>query len=148
MHDACACFHGMHTPPKLHVHMLSRVHIERCGAELSINPLATRLVRMLDGCNYRDFVRFLAAFSSRTAAKDKAAFMFECYDVDGDGLLTADDLRNMLRYLVAGHMSDEQVDKVIGQCFKECGGIPGIDADTFAKFVDTASFEVAVPQRL
>jgi Ca2+-binding EF-hand superfamily protein len=45
--------------------------------ELSINPLASRIVRMLDGCNFKEFARFLAAFSSRASQEKKLRFMFE-----------------------------------------------------------------------
>jgi serine/threonine-protein phosphatase 2B regulatory subunit len=103
---------------------------------------------MLDGCNYRDFVRFLAAFSPRATRRSKAAFMFDCYDVDGDGTVSADDLRNMLHYLVAGHLSEEQVERVIGKCFEETGRSAGITLEDFVLHADTAALEVHVPQRL
>ena len=45
--------------------------------ELSINPLAHRIVRMLDGCNFADFVRFMANFSPRATPEAKARFIFE-----------------------------------------------------------------------
>lgn len=137
---------GFHALPPAHA-LVAPTPSHVC-AELSINPLAARLVRLLDGCNYRDFVRFLAAFSSRASARDKAQFMFDCYDVDGDGVVSADDLRNMLRYLVAGHLSEEQVEKVVQKCMEECGASGAITAEQFAKHVDTSSFEVQVPQRL
>lgn len=49
-------------------------------AELSINPLASRIVRLLDGSNFKEFVRLLAAFSGRASQEKKLKFMFEvCY---------------------------------------------------------------------
>ena len=103
---------------------------------------------MLDGCNYRDFVRFLAAFSSRATIDAKAEFMFECYDVDGDGIVSADDLRNMLHYLVAGHLTDDQVDNVIQRCLKDASGSDGVTVEDFKRLADPASLKVQVPQRL
>ena len=114
-------------------------------AELSINPLAPRLVRMLDGCNYRDFVCFLAAFSPRASPASKAQFMFDCYDVDGDGVVSADDLRSMLRFLVAGQMSEEQVEALVATCLRDAGGGDGVARETFTRFVDVARLEVTVP---
>lgn len=46
-------------------------------AELSINPLASRIARMLDGSNFKEFARFLAAFSGRASEEKKLKFMFE-----------------------------------------------------------------------
>lgn len=53
--------------------------------ELSINPLAQRLVRMFESVNFREFVKVLSAFSPKASRADKIAFMFQVYDVDGDG---------------------------------------------------------------
>ena len=46
-------------------------------AELSINPLAARICRMLDGCNFMSFVKFLAAFSARATDEAKRRFLFQ-----------------------------------------------------------------------
>jgi hypothetical protein len=53
--------------------------------ELSINPLAQRLVRMFESVNFREFVKVLSAFSPKASRADKITFMFQVYDVDGDG---------------------------------------------------------------
>jgi len=44
-----------------------------------------RIVRMFEAVNFKEFVRLLAAFSSRAERDDRLAFMFAVYDVDGDG---------------------------------------------------------------
>eukprot|EP01025_Chloroclados_australasicus_P037592 TRINITY_DN38428_c0_g2_i1.p1 TRINITY_DN38428_c0_g2~~TRINITY_DN38428_c0_g2_i1.p1 ORF type:complete len:238 (-),score=19.31 TRINITY_DN38428_c0_g2_i1:106-819(-) len=118
--------------------------------ELSINPLAPRMTRMLDGCNFKDFVRFLSAFSPAASQQDKLRFMFEVYDVDGDGLLTHDDLRNILSYLVGGQLTEEQIQSLLKQIEEEAGTTHGIDFDLFQTFAQKAakSFEVQVPTRL
>jgi Ca2+-binding EF-hand superfamily protein len=53
--------------------------------ELSINPLAQRLVRLFEAVNYKEFVKLLAPFSPRAPRDEKVAAMFRVYDVDGDG---------------------------------------------------------------
>jgi serine/threonine-protein phosphatase 2B regulatory subunit len=53
--------------------------------ELSINPLAQRLVRVFDSVNYKQFVKLLSAFSKHATKDAKLEFMFHVYDVDGDG---------------------------------------------------------------
>lgn len=44
-----------------------------------------RIVRIFESVNFKEFVRLLAAFSSRAKRDDQLAFMFAVYDVDGDG---------------------------------------------------------------
>jgi hypothetical protein len=140
-----------HTPlrvqPSDTISVRNYLSLPHC-AELSINPLAPRIVRLLNGSNFRDFVRFLAAFSSRARTEDKVRFMFECYDVDGDGEVSPDDLRNLMTYLVAGHMSDDQVETVLTSCFDEAGAGATITLEQFSKFVDVSRFQVQVPRRM
>ena len=117
-----------------------------CNAELSVNPLAPRLVRMLDGCNYRDFVKFLAAFSSRASPHAKARFMFDCYDVDGDGAISQDDLRSMLAYITSGQLSDEQVEQVLARCLNEAGS-DGVSVEHFVRSGGLDHLVAEIPQR-
>lgn len=51
------------------------------SAELSINPLAARICRMLDGCNFMSFVKFLAAFSARASVDAKRRFLFQAWPI-------------------------------------------------------------------
>eukprot|EP00798_Chlamydomonas_sp_ICE-L_P030183 gene30183-35168_t len=67
--------------------------------ELSINPIASRLVRMYESVNFKEFVKLLSAFSSRASRDEKLEMMFHVYDVDGDGSVSPDDMRGMLRHL-------------------------------------------------
>ncbi|TVU27858.1 hypothetical protein EJB05_19359 [Eragrostis curvula] len=46
--------------------------------EFSLNPLSKRLLRMVDGLNFKDFVAFLSTFSAK-------AMIFKVYDIDGKG---------------------------------------------------------------
>ena len=40
---------------------------------------------MFECVNFKDFVRILSAFGSRSTREAKLSFMFTVYDVDGDG---------------------------------------------------------------
>lgn len=51
--------------------------------ELSINPLAQRLVRHFESVNFKEFVKLLAPFSSRATRDMKLASMFR---VSGGGV--------------------------------------------------------------
>lgn len=65
--------------------------------ELAINPLAQRLVQLFENCNFKDFVRLLSAFSSKSSAEEQLRFVFDLYDVDGDGGVSRADLLTIMR---------------------------------------------------
>lgn len=53
--------------------------------ELSINPLAHRMIRLFEGVNFKEFCRLLAPFSRKATSDMKVAAMYTVFDVDGDG---------------------------------------------------------------
>lgn len=53
--------------------------------ELSINPIAQRLVRLFHCVNFKEFVKLLSSFSDRATRDQKIESIFYVYDVDGDG---------------------------------------------------------------
>lgn len=53
--------------------------------ELSINPLAQRLVRLFEGVNFKEFCRLLAPFSKNATKEMKIQSIFLVFDVDRDG---------------------------------------------------------------
>ncbi|CAI5476985.1 unnamed protein product [Closterium sp. Yama58-4] len=89
--------------------------------EFAINPLAHRLLGMLEGVNFKDFVKWLAAFSSRATAEDRTRLVFAVYDVDGDGKISKGDLLAMLRDLSGAFLSDEQREEVVVQAMQQAG---------------------------
>jgi Ca2+-binding EF-hand superfamily protein len=102
--------------------------------ELSINPLAQRLVRFLESVNFLEFARTLAPFSTRASRADRLRLLFAVYDVDGDGLVSREDLQIMLRQLGGSTLSDDDVDALIAKAFAEAGvaaSRPGLDEAAF-----------------
>ncbi|XP_074556725.1 uncharacterized protein LOC141812610 [Curcuma longa] len=89
--------------------------------EFSLNPLSQRLLRMVDGLNFKDFVAFLSAFSPQATPQQKIELIFKVYDVDGKGRVTFKDLLEVLRDLTGSFMSEEQREKVLGQVLEEAG---------------------------
>jgi serine/threonine-protein phosphatase 2B regulatory subunit len=87
--------------------------------ELSINPLAQRLVRTVESANFTEFVRVLAAFSARTPREDKVRFIFDVYDVDGDGVVSREDMSAVLRQLGGASLSESAVQQLIDRAFAE-----------------------------
>ncbi|CAI7734028.1 unnamed protein product [Closterium sp. NIES-54] len=100
--------------------------------EFAINPLAHRLLGMLEGVNFKDFVKWLAAFSSRATAEDRTRLVFAVYDVDGDGKISKGDLLAMLRDLSGGFLSDEQREEVVVQAMQQAG----FSSDSLLSFND------------
>lgn len=89
--------------------------------ELSINPLSRRLEFMFDSVNFKEFVTILAPFSARASHSDKVAFIFGVYDLDGDGVVSREDLELLLRQLAGTAFSDEQMKEVVQQALDEAG---------------------------
>ncbi|ERN18515.1 hypothetical protein AMTR_s00065p00044340 [Amborella trichopoda] len=89
--------------------------------EFVVNPLSQRLLRMLDGLNFKDFVAFLAAFSSRATVHQKIEFIFKVYDLDGNGKVTFNDMLDVLRDLAGHFISEQQRKQVLMQVLVEAG---------------------------
>jgi Ca2+-binding EF-hand superfamily protein len=95
-------------------------------------------------------MRFCAARSCWKSFTPKYIYVIwlQVYDVDGDGLLTEEDLRSMLSYLVGGQLSEEQLREIISKCQEEAGTGTGISFETFQRFSDVSNFHVSVPTRM
>ncbi|KAI9088134.1 hypothetical protein K1719_030111 [Acacia pycnantha] len=76
--------------------------------EFSLNPLSQRLLRMVDGLNFKDFVAFLSAFSAKASAQQKIELIFKVYDSDRNGKVSFKDMLEVLKDLSGPFMSDEQ----------------------------------------
>ncbi|CAI9783016.1 unnamed protein product [Fraxinus pennsylvanica] len=89
--------------------------------EFAVNPLSQRLLRMLDGLNFKEFVAFLSAFSSRASLQQKMEFIFTVYDSDGNGKVTFNEMLDILRDLTGQFISEQQREKVLTQVLEEAG---------------------------
>ncbi|KAK1289546.1 Calcineurin B-like protein 1 [Acorus calamus] len=89
--------------------------------EFAVNPLSQRLLRMLEGLNFKEFVAFLSAFSSRASLHQKIEFIFKVYDSDGHGKVKFDDVLNVLRDLTGSYISEEQRKQVLAHVLEEAG---------------------------
>ncbi|KAG6733264.1 hypothetical protein I3842_01G218100 [Carya illinoinensis] len=76
--------------------------------EFAVNPLSQRLLRMLDGLNFKEFVAFLSAFSPRATLQQKIEFIFRVYDSDGNGRVAMNDMLEVLRDLTGQYISEQQ----------------------------------------
>ncbi|XP_059637680.1 uncharacterized protein LOC132279661 [Cornus florida] len=89
--------------------------------EFAVNPLSQSLLRMLDGLNFKEFVAFLSAFSSRASLQQKVEFIFKVYDSDGNGKVTFSDMLDVLRDLTGQFISEQQREQVLTHVLEEAG---------------------------
>jgi len=89
--------------------------------EFSLNPLSKRLLRMVDGLNFKDFVAFLSTFSAKASLRQKIELIFKVYDIDGKGKVTFKDLLEVLHDLTGSFMSDQQREQVVTKVLEEAG---------------------------
>ncbi|KAL4571350.1 hypothetical protein LXL04_018108 [Taraxacum kok-saghyz] len=89
--------------------------------EFAVNPLSQRLFRMIDGLNFKEFVLFLSAFSSRATLQHKVEFIFKVYDSDGNGKVAFSDLLDVLRDLTGQFISEQQRELVLTHVLEEAG---------------------------
>lgn len=89
--------------------------------EFAVNPLSQRLLGMVGGLNFKEFVAFLSAFSSRATLLQKVEFIFKVYDSDCNGKVTFNDMLDILRDLTGQFISEEQREKVLTNVLEEAG---------------------------
>ncbi|KAI5337485.1 hypothetical protein PRUPE_3G092200 [Prunus persica] len=117
--------------------------------EFAMNPLSQRLLKMVDGLNFKDFVAFLSAFSARASMQQKSELIFKVYDSDCNGKVSFNDILEVLRDLSGSFMSDEQREKVLTQVLQEAGYTREsyLTLDDFVKVLGSygVKMEVEVP---
>ncbi|KAF7814395.1 calcineurin subunit B-like [Senna tora] len=89
--------------------------------EFALNPLSQRLLKMVDGLNFKDFVAFLSAFSAKASVQQKIELIFKVYDSDRKGKVTFKDMLEVLKDQSGPFMSDQQREQVLSQVLKEAG---------------------------
>ncbi len=87
----------------------------------------------------QDFVGLLSAFSTRSIHEDKLRFIFAVYDVDGDGVISRDDMELMLRQLAGTGPSEEDLSQIVSRTFQDAGAGPsGMKFEHFARVLHDA----------
>lgn len=72
-----------------------------------------------DQISFFQFTSLFDVFSSEALKKEKLRFLYGVYDVDGDGLVSRKDLKEILE-LVTKQMNDEDLDYLVESVFQEC----------------------------
>ncbi|TYG73491.1 hypothetical protein ES288_D04G105600v1 [Gossypium darwinii] len=81
--------------------------------EFAVNPLSQRLLTMLDGLNFKEFVAFLSAFSPRATVQQKIEY--------GNGKVTFNDMLDVLHDLTGQFISEHQREQVLTKVLEEAG---------------------------
>ena len=76
-------------------------------------------------------MQLLAAFSARASATEQLRFMFDVYDVDGDGAVSRTDLLTLMRSRAGSQLSDEQLGALVYGAMSELR-VPANRADRAA----------------
>jgi len=83
--------------------------------ELSMNPLCHRIISLFDTkdgsdqVNFRRFVETLSVFTENSSRLQKLKLAFQCYDIDGDNLISEKDLFDLLKLLVGSNIDDKEL---------------------------------------
>jgi len=83
--------------------------------ELTMNPLAVRVVSTMsegDYITFPEFVAALASFSVKAPVEESLAFVFRVYDEEGRGQLTSKILYDILKSVVGDELPDTQINEI------------------------------------
>ncbi|XP_031482340.1 uncharacterized protein LOC116252311 [Nymphaea colorata] len=114
--------------------------------EFALNPLSQRLLPMINGLNFKDFVAFLSSFSSRASPQQKIEFIFRVYDSDCNGRVAFNDILEVLRDLTGPFISEQQREHVLTHLLEEAGYSKGctLMLDDFVKVLSKSGLKMDV----
>eukprot|EP00808_Paulinella_micropora_P012417 g9587.t1 len=110
--------------------------------ELSMSPIFPRIVSIMDkdhsdSISFKKMVQTLSRFHHKASDQERIQVLFECYDVDGDGVISEDDLIRVLKMLVGSFLNDEQLMQIVRKTMQESSpqtkSPPCISKETFTK---------------
>ncbi|KAH7832044.1 putative calcineurin regulatory subunit B [Monocercomonoides exilis] len=85
---------------------------------LAANPLLTRLVAIFDTnhdqeVDFDEFISGISIFSSDAPSEKKLRFLFDVYDVDGDGYISNGELFHVLKTMTGTNIGDEALQQLV-----------------------------------
>ena len=89
--------------------------------ELSMSPLAQRVIALFtaaDGTDAITFLRFVQTLNKlhpNGHDEERLDVIFEVLDVDGDGIISRDDLLQILTMLVGDHLEPDVVSSIVAE---------------------------------
>eukprot|EP00058_Branchiostoma_floridae_P020949 XP_002606439.1 hypothetical protein BRAFLDRAFT_67691 [Branchiostoma floridae] len=120
---------------------LTKAEFAQCLSMKSDSIFVEQMFNLVDKdssgyINFREFLDVIVIFAKGTG-DDKAKLMFNMYDVDGDGKLTRDEFKNMLRSMmdmVNTEVEQDQLNELVDAMMK-AGGVSDQEILTLQDFL-------------
>ncbi|GJQ12652.1 hypothetical protein GpartN1_g4443.t1 [Galdieria partita] len=111
--------------------------------ELAMNPLVPRIVSLFDGVNFRQFVSLLSIFSAAASKEEKIDFAFRIYDVDNDGIISVNDLVDLLQMMVGNNLDKSTLEEIAKATIKasDINQDDKVSKDEFAALIEKTDIE-------
>jgi serine/threonine-protein phosphatase 2B regulatory subunit len=91
--------------------------------ELAMNPLAVRVISLFttydEHINFKQFIQTLNVFSPKAPLEEKIKMAFRVYDTKGDGIITKDEIVELLKLMVGNNLTNEQIDLIVQKTMVE-----------------------------
>ncbi|KAJ3097422.1 Calcineurin subunit B type 2 [Phlyctochytrium bullatum] len=110
--------------------------------ELAMNPLANRIVAVMDvdgrnEINFKQFIQSLSVFARDTRRDLKLEFAFRVYDVNSDGFISNEDLNVILKSMVGKSLSEHEIQHLVDKTILEADTIDKDGTISFEEFKRT-----------
>lgn len=92
--------------------------------DLKNNPITHLLLKKYSYKNKVDLTKMnedLKIFLSTTELSDKLKFLFNLYDMDGDGLISSTEMFELLKLLNKGVLENWKIQNIVDKTFAEIG---------------------------
>eukprot|EP00013_Stygamoeba_regulata_P010421 CAMPEP_0177686850 /NCGR_PEP_ID=MMETSP0447-20121125/33797_1 /TAXON_ID=0 /ORGANISM="Stygamoeba regulata, Strain BSH-02190019" /LENGTH=171 /DNA_ID=CAMNT_0019197017 /DNA_START=202 /DNA_END=714 /DNA_ORIENTATION=- len=92
---------------------------------LALHPLVMRVVSVFDesgddSVDFKRFVKVMAIFHPKAPQEDKMKFLFQIFDVKGDGVVDREELFQVFKIMVGNTLSEDQMHQLVTRVLKEC----------------------------
>lgn len=94
--------------------------VDRVVGYFGFGPYAVQLAgKTTNRVNFPDFVRALSLFNDQKPSEEKLEHVFRSFDLDGDGKISRDEFKSVLRTLVGKSMEENDIDDLVEHAFLE-----------------------------
>ncbi|KAL0225146.1 hypothetical protein RCL1_003058 [Eukaryota sp. TZLM3-RCL] len=122
--------------------------------ELLHNPLKHRVLALIPQdekekddklIDFKQFITTLNVFSPKADRKTKLKAAFEIFDLNDDGVIAADDLEQIIKFIIGNFhdLSDEQIHFLVSKSLKEADtdGNGELDFEEFSRTMESIDLE-------
>ena len=92
-----------------------------------------------------EFVKMLAPYSPKATREDKVRHLFAIWDVDGDGIVSKEDMDLIIRQAAGSSLTDNEVAVLVKRVFQKAGASDrGLDLIQFAGALESSQVGLCV----